>query len=154
MSLSTTRDRVGTVLESVTGVGSNVGRIHNRIRNDLDRPDAEAHLIGATNILNCWEYQVVPAAAHGGASGMNRATAHVTIRAHYKADDANGSFNAFCDLIEAVCLALLNPTSGFPQIDEGGVQVTERPSVPVKVRTDHSAYRAQIEFDLWDVLNT
>lgn len=154
MSLTTTRTRVGTVLSSVSGISGGAGEVHDRIRDDLDRADAEGHLIGSGNVLNCWEYEVVPQVFHGGASAQYRTTAQVRIRAHYKADDANGSFNAFCDLIEAVALALMNPSSGFPQIAEGGVRVSERPSVPVKVRTGHSAYRAGLEFDLWDVVNT
>lgn len=153
MSLSTTRTRVGTVLEAVAGIASGAGKVHSRIRDDLDREDAEADLMGSAGI-NCWEYEVVPRAEHQGASGYNRAVADVRIRAHYKADDEGGSFNAFCDLLEDACLALIDPTTGFPQMTEEGVRATEKPSVPVKLRTGHSAYRATFEFSLWDTSTT
>lgn len=153
MSLSTTRTRLTTVIGAITGITGGAGKVHNRIRDDLDRADAESDLMGSAGI-NCWECEVVPEAFHGGASAQYRTGAKVRIRAHYKADDANASFNAFCDLIEAVALALMDPTSGFPQIAEGGVRVSERPSVPVKLRTAHSAFRAVLEADLWDVVNT
>lgn len=153
MTLATTRTRVGTVLGAVTGITGGAGKVHNRIRDDLDTSDAETDLIGSAGI-NCWEYEVVPRSEHQGASGYNRQVADVRIRATYKADDANASFNAFCDLIDLVTAALIDPTSGFPQMTEAGVQVLERPSVPRKLRTGHSAYRAELGFSLWDLTTT
>lgn len=153
MSLSTTRTKVGTVIGAITGITGGAGKVHAYVRDDFDRADAESDLMGSVGI-NCWEYAVVPDAMHGGASATDQLTAHVTIRAHYLAADASASFNTFVDLIALVLAALIDPVNGFPQIGEGGVRVTERPLLPVKVRTGHSAYRAVLELDLFDVTNT
>lgn len=149
MSLSTTRTRIGTVVAGVTGVGN----VRTRFATDIDRADAESALI-ASGKVNSWEFAVQPSALHGGASGMNRIVARVVGEALYQHAEGSDSFNAFVDLLEDVMAALIAPTTGFPQVTEGGVRLVQLSETPTKTRTGHSCYRARIEFDLSDVDNT
>lgn len=149
MTLATTRARLLTAISGTTDVGN----VHSRIRDDLDRPDAEAAYI-ASGAVNSWEVSDTPRREHGGASAMDRTVLDVTVTAHYKADDANDSHGAFVTLLDAVMVRLMDPTVGFPQITEEGIQIVEAPDRPVRLRTGHSALRCVFRFTLWDVAST
>lgn len=149
MSLSTTRSRLTTVVSGVTGVGN----VRARFATDIDRSDAETAIV-ASGKVNSWEFALQPRAVHAGASGLNRVALRVRGEALYQHAEGSDSFNAFVDLLASVMAALIEPTTGFPQVGEGGVQLVELTETPVKTRTGHSCYRARIEFDLTDVDNT
>lgn len=151
MSFASTRTKVGTVLAAATPNW----RVHNRIRTDVDRADAESDLISSDlGYIACWEYDCTPSEIHGGATGYQRTAMRVRVRGTFKHDDANDSKNAFVDAMVLAMQALANPEVGFPQLDPKGILTTEEPRVPLKVRTDHSAYRCEFVFDLLDVETT
>ncbi len=151
MSLATTRTHLVSVVSGVSGTAN----VRARFATDIDRADAEAALVAGGKV-NVWEFAIAPRAVHGGASGLQRIACRVQGVALYQHAEglATPSFQTFVDLVEAVLTALVNPTTGFPQLDEGGVAVTELTETPVATRTGHSAYRARIEFGLLDVDNT
>lgn len=151
MSLATTKARLLSVIGGVSGVAT--ANVRARIATDIDRADAEAAYI-ASGAVNAWECILIPGVKHGGASGLYRSTARVKVYALFRAADAADSFGTFVALIESVMLALAVPTSGFPQLDEGGIRVDELSETPVLLRTGHSAYRCAFSFDLSDVDNT
>lgn len=149
MSLSTSRSRLASVVSGVTGVGN----VRVRFAFDIDRADAEAALISGGKV-NSWEFAMQPRAVHGGASGLNRIAVRVRGEVLYQHVESSDSFNAFVDLLAAVMAALIEPTTGFPQVGEAGVVLLELTEAPVKTRAGHSCYRARIEFDLDNVDNT
>lgn len=149
MSLSTTRSRLVAVVGGVAGIGN----VRARFAFDIDRADAEAALIAAGKV-NSWEFALQPRAVHGGASGLHRIAVRVRGEALYQHVESADSFNAFVDLLAAVMAALIEPTTGFPQVGEAGVALLELTEAPVKTRSGHSCYRARIEFDLDNVDNT
>jgi len=149
MTLATTRARLLSVIGAVEGVG----QVHSRVRNSLDRDEAEdAHL--SEGLINSWEVSDTPRRVHGGASAMDRTELAVECLAHYRADDEEDSHGDFVTLLEAVFAELMDPITGFPQIDESGIQVLESPHTPIKLRTGHAAYRCKFAFTLWDVEST
>lgn len=149
MSLSSTRTRLSTVVDGVSGVGN----VRVYFGTPTVRADAEALLVSGGKV-NSWEFAIKPSFQHGGASGMGRIVAAVSGEALYEHDEDGDSFNTFVGLLEAVLTALGNPVSGFPQLGEAGIRITELQPTPTLTRAGHSCYRARIEFDLTDVDNT
>lgn len=149
MTLATTETRIADVLASVMGMG----KVYDRIRTEIDRGLAEEHITFSGDV-NVWEFSLDTETLHDDAGGLYRDEGIVSIVAHYKHDDENNSRGVFRDLIQAVSNALMNVGSGFPQIKEPGVVLLERPTEPIKMRTGHSAYRARLEFRLWNLSNT
>lgn len=151
MSRATSLTRLTTLLGALAGITAGAGKVHDRIRDDLDLADAETDLIGSAGI-NSWECELVEEWEHQGASGYNRATGRFRIVATYFKDDAAGSFNALTALIGLAAAAIIDPATGFPQIDADGVRV-EGPVI-TKTRTDHGVYRAVLTFRTWDLTTT
>lgn len=151
MSRATSLTRLTGLVEAVPGIASGAGRVHNRMRDDIGRADAEADLMGSAGI-NCWECELVEEWEHQGASGMNRAVGRARIIAHYKRDDEQDTYNAFTALLGLVAAAVMDPSTGFAQMREEGVRI-EGPTV-VKLRTQHAAWRAVLTFGLLDLVTT
>lgn len=149
MSLATTLALCVAVVDGTAGVG----QVHSRVRTATDRDDAETAMVDA-GAINSWEISVNPSRLHEGASAETRTALEVDILAHWKHDDAGNSRADFVTAIEAVMTRLADPEIGFPQIDEAGITLTERPDVPVRTRTGASAYRARLRFNLLDVEST
>lgn len=149
MSLATTTAKIITVLTT----GASCANVHSRVRNDLDRADAEAAMISA-GAIQSWEVSAKPETVLEGCDGYYTTELEVEILAHWKADDANDSRAAFLAKLADVQAALMHRTSGFPQIKEPGVQVVEFTDTPIRLRTGQSAYRARLRFRLWNVSNT
>lgn len=151
MSLSTSKSRLLSVIAGVSGVAA--ANVRARIATDVDRADAEAAYL-SSGAVNAWECILVPFARHGGASSLYRTGARVKVYALFRATDSASGFEAFVAILENVMLALMQPVTGFPQIDEAGISMDELSETPVLLRTGHSAYRAAFSFVLSDVDNT
>ena len=149
MSLATTKTRLSSVVTGVSGTAN----VRVRIASDIDRADAESAYISG-GAVNAWEFSMRPSYRHGGASGLGRTTCRVSGIAHYRHSDSADSFGTFFALLETVFLALGEPVTGFPQLEEDGIVLEELTEAPVALRTGHSAYRARFSFGLSDVDNT
>lgn len=152
MTLETTVARIGTVLDSVAAVGN----VHIDPRIGIDRDEAEAQLLTGTDPLrtvNAWEVRTTPEELWAGCDGATRTEVAVQIRAWWGLDDEAASRAAFVLALRAVCSALMDPTTGFAQIDEGGARATIDEQ-PRKLRTGHAAWTATIAFRLLDTETT
>jgi len=155
VSLQTTIDRIVSVIDAVAGV-ENVTEVPLTL---TSRPDAEAaRNVSVGEHVQSWEVHATPRPVHHGAGGYLETELDVEVVAHYRhAADVGGgvpSLRAFRVLLDAVGSALLDPTSGFAQIKDSVIVPVEIPSVPVKIPTGQSAWRARLRFELWDVSST
>lgn len=150
MSLSTTRAKIVTIL---VAAGCPSAVVHTRVRNDIDRADAEAAYI-SSGAVQSWEIIDRPEGVIEGCDGYYTTELDVELLAHWKADDANDSRGAFLAQIAAVQAGLLHRTTGFIQIKEPGVVVAEFTETPIRLRTGQSAYRARLRFRLWNTSNS
>lgn len=148
MTLATTQAKILTVLS-----GATCANVHSRVRNDIDRADAEAALISG-GAVQSWEVSSRPETVLEGCDGYYSTELDVEILAHWKAADAGDSRGAFMTQIAAVQAAILHRTNGFPQVKEPGVALVEFTETPIRLRTGQSAYRARLRFRLWNVSNT
>lgn len=148
MTLATTRARILTILE-----GAGCKNVHSRVRNQLERADAEESLI-ADGQVQAWEVSDKPEAMIEGCDGYYTTELEVEILAHWRANDAEDSRGEFVTQIVAAQAALLHRTDGFVQVKEPGVVLVELTETPIRLRTGQSAYRARLRFRLWNTSNT
>lgn len=155
MSLQSTIDRILTVLRAVSGV-ENVyeAPLTATLRDEAE----EARGVASGETVQSWELHVAARPVHHGAGGYLETELSVEIVAHYRhaADVGAGvpSLRAFRVLLDAVGAALLDPTSGLPQVKDSVIVPVEVPERPVKLPTGQSAWRARLRFELWDVSST
>lgn len=150
MTLATTRTKIQTVIDAVTGVDN----VYVASLTKTRRADAEAArgVADATD-LQSWEIVASPEVLHGGADGYRHTELDVEVVAHWVHTEASDSLGTFLAKLEAVMDALADPAN-FPQLDVEGVRMRERPDMPVKLPTGQSAYRARLAFRLLDVEST
>lgn len=148
MSWASTRTKVGTVLAAAVANAA----VHNRLRTDLDREDAEAALVkaGGDGKIRCFEYSCTPGELHYGASGYQTTTMRVEVVATWYHSDAGDSYGELVDAVRAAMEALGDPAN-FPQLGPEGILTTSPGTVPLKLRTGHSALRLVFGFGLLDV---
>lgn len=152
MTLDTTRARIETVMESV----ADIGHVHLHPRVGIDREDEEAKLLTGSEPnrkVQVWEIHTAPEVMHDGCGGLERTELEVRIRGWWYVDDSGSSREEFATRIRAVSLALMDPSTGFPQILEPGIS-TVIDDGPVKLRSGHAAWAATLEFRLLDVSTT
>lgn len=152
MSFTTSVQHAKTVLESVAGVEN----VTVTPLTGTSRAAAEtARGVVPGGKIQSWEILGVPIEEHQGASGMQRTRARLKIRAWWHhADQDDDSLLAFWVILAAVQAALLNPTTGFPQITAAGVQPLVEPDMPRKMPTGQSGWYAELGFELHDCEHT
>ncbi len=148
MSWATTRALVGTRLAAVCSSAS----VHNRIRTDLERENAEQDLVkeGGDGKIRCLEYTCTPGQVHGGASGYQRTTMKVQVVMTWFHDDGDDSYGELVDNARLAMEDLALP-SVFPQLAPEGILTTDPGTIPLRLRTGHSALRLVFGFELIDV---
>lgn len=146
MSWATTRTLIGTTLAAACPTAN----VHNRIRTDIDRTDAETDLAGTDGKIRSIEYVCRPGQVHGGASGYQRTTMRVQVVMTYGLDDANDADGTLANDARLAMEALADPAA-FPQLAPEGILTTEPGAVPLKARTGHAVLRLVFGFELLDV---
>lgn len=152
MTITTTKARVVSALEAIPAVGL----VHLEPQTSVEQTDAEADLLtgsGSNRTVNAWEIHPSPRVVWDGCGGVRRTELAVRIVALWGVNEAGSARDAFVEAVATVCSALMDTTTGFPQIDEGGVRSTVSDR-PVKTRTGHAAWRAELSFNLIDVSTT
>lgn len=157
MSWSTTVAKILSVIDGVSGVDN----VYETPLTKTSRAAAEAARGVTTSgaaTLQSWEVSIQPRPTHHGAGGYLETEAVVEVVAHYRHDEDVGSsvpsLRTFRELLAAVGEALLDPTSGLPQIRDSVIVPVEVPDRPVRLPTGQSAWRASFRFELWDVSST
>ena len=154
MSLSTTITRILTCVGAVSGVDSST--VFETPRTPTVRSTAEAlRNVESGQAIQSWEFSFTPVPKARGVNGYNETELEVEFVAHWKHVDGDAtSLPAFRTCLDAVCTALLDPSTGCPQVKDEGVQVVEAPGLPVRLPTGQSALRARYRFSLWDTSST
>ncbi len=149
MSLATTVARIGTVLESVAGV-ENV-----RLRPGLptDRALLEETLLTDSGLAQRW---VVWSSSRVTQAGIDPGHPELDVRIlavwAYREDE--DTFADFAEILQAVGIALSDPVTGFPQLDENGIETLEEPGDPVLEESGLGVYRTLLGLHLLDVVST
>lgn len=151
MTLQTTVAKFGTVMDSVAGV-ENV-RLRPGIPVDLDAALGTLDTEGENRVQR-WTLFYAPSGVLGAANANQHIELDFTCVVEWSYREDDDSYLDMADRIAAVMLALLNPTSGFCQIDENGISPLETPGEPVKTETGHAVYRASFSGHLLDVTST
>lgn len=149
MTLATTIARAKSVAEGV----SQVGIVHvQRLSGVLEREELE-RLISSGDSLNALFISFEVHEVHEGAQ-LTRTECDVHVDWWYRADSEAESRQAMLIGTQALQLAWMQPTTGFPQIAPGGFSTLIRPDEPVRLSTGHTAYRSRFRFGLLDVTST
>lgn len=147
MSWSTTRARHATLYAATLPTAT----VHNRVRTDIDREDAENALKGTDGKIRCVEFTCAPGVRLPGASGYLNTTMRVQTVMTYWHGDSGDSYGALIDDARKLQEAIADPVGGFPQLTETGILTTDAGTVPLKLRTGHSALRLVFVHELYDV---
>lgn len=151
MSLDTTVAKLGTCVEAVSGV-QNVRIIPTY---PVDLSDADLTLLTDDGEIQRWTFHYVVRATHAGVTaGHVELDVQLVALWGYRENDALDSHREFQTILEAALLRLMDPTNGFPQIDENGIQPADVPEEPVAAETGHGVHRARYTFHLLDVTST
>lgn len=154
MSLATTVSRILACVAAVSGVDATT--VFETPRTPTIRSTAEGlRNVAAAEAIQSWEFSFTPRPVARGINGYNETELEVEFVAHWKHVDGDAaSLPAFRTCLDAVCTALLDPSTGCPQVKDEGVQVVEAPGLPIRLPTGQSAIRARYRFTLWDTSST
>lgn len=152
MSFDTTVTKVVTVLQAVSGIEN----VYATPLTGTRRSTLEAQRgVIAASFLQSWEVVATPIEAHEGASGYQRTRARVRVRAYWVHQDQEpDSLAAFRSKVAAAQAALMNPSTGIPQIAAPGIAPVVEADVPRRLPTGQSAWYCEFGFETLDCEHT